>query len=76
MSLLSSHDLVDDNYLITRIKEYCIPIGHMHPVAFFCHIEPFYISVCMRMVGKPIYMFAYNTAIFMAGLQGTLLPVP
>jgi hypothetical protein len=54
MSLLSSHDLVDDNYLITRIKEYCIPIGHMHPVAFFWHIEPFYIAVCMRMVGKPI----------------------
>jgi hypothetical protein len=65
MSLLSSHYLVDDNYLITRIKEYGIPIGHMHPVAFYWHSEPLYISVCMRMVGKPIYMFAYNTAIFL-----------
>ena len=65
MSLLSSRDLVDDHYLITKIKEYCIPIGHMHPIAFIWHIQPLYISMCMRMVGKPIYMFAYDTAIFL-----------
>ena len=65
MSLFTSHNLVNDNGLITRIKEYGITIGHMHPVPFFWHVEPFYVPVCVRMVGKTINMFSDDTAILL-----------
>jgi len=65
MSLLSSHNLVDDNCLITRIKEQGITIGHVHPVPFFWRVKPFYIPVCMRMVGESINMFSNDTTILL-----------
>jgi hypothetical protein len=54
IGLLISHNLVNENGLITRIKEYGITIGHLHPVPFFWYVEPFYIPMCMRRVGKTI----------------------
>jgi hypothetical protein len=65
MSLFSSHNLVDDNGLITRIKEYGITIGHVHPVPFFWHLEPFYVPVCVWMVGKTINMLSNDSAILL-----------
>ena len=50
MSLLSGHYLVDDNGLITRIKEQGIAIGYVHPITFFWGIESFYVPVCMRVI--------------------------
>ena len=63
MSLFGSHYLIDDNGLITRIKEYRVTVGYVHPVPFFWRVEPFYIAVCVRMIGEPVNMFTYNPAI-------------
>jgi hypothetical protein len=41
----------------------------MHPVTFFWHSEPFYVPVCVRVVGKTITMFCYDTAIFESAYQ-------
>ena len=70
MSFFGSHYFVDNEIFPVGVKEYSIPVGYMHPIAFLRGIETFYVSTCMRMINKTIDVFRYDTTVLlMKGLN-------
>lgn len=75
MGLFTGHDLVNNEYLILWVKEYRIPIGNMHPIAFFWGIKPFNIPMRLRMINKTIDMFSYYATILLRKVRKKLFCV-
>lgn len=65
MGLLGGHYLVDHEFLSVRVKEYGIPIGHMHPVTFLGCVETLDVPMSIRMICKTINVFGYDASVLL-----------